>query len=286
MHDRLKVTVTHNQHGNFPATCLLMSETVGVKLTDWLAVQNLGKKERTQQFNGQIVATIKKHWVGLDRCLSDISERDIIDFAGKVNSFCPSRWNAIVSAMRSVTEKARILKRRRLRFREFQPPTKEQFARLLEECDKLPKSKAGLVVRLLSMTGLRFCELRKLRWENVQSDCLYITAAVSKSGKPRTVPFLPGLKEVLDGLKNDSEFVVPHPNFRRALVKACQRAGVGHFSYHSFRHLFITRCIQCGMDIPTLARIVGHQDGGSLLSKMYFHLCPEHAHAMVQKVVI
>jgi integrase len=35
------------------------------------------------------------------------------------------------------------------------------------------------------------------------------------------------------------------------------------------RHLFATRCIETGVDIPTVSRWLGHKDGGGLAMKVY-----------------
>jgi integrase len=50
------------------------------------------------------------------------------------------------------------------------------------------------------------------------------------------------------------------------------------------RHLFATRCIESGVDIPTVSRWLGHVDGGALAMKTYGHLRREHSAAMAQKV--
>jgi site-specific recombinase XerD len=50
------------------------------------------------------------------------------------------------------------------------------------------------------------------------------------------------------------------------------------------RHLFATRCIESGVDIPTMARWLGYKDGGALLMKTYIHLLQEHSQRMAAKV--
>ncbi|MBU6410034.1 MAG: hypothetical protein KGR98_06580, partial [Verrucomicrobia bacterium] len=44
------------------------------------------------------------------------------------------------------------------------------------------------------------------------------------------------------------------------------------FFCESLRHLFATRCIEAGVDIPTVLRWLGHQDGGALCMKTFGHL--------------
>jgi site-specific recombinase XerD len=50
------------------------------------------------------------------------------------------------------------------------------------------------------------------------------------------------------------------------------------------RHLFATRCVESGIDIPTVARWLGHSDGGMLALKIYGHLRREHSQSMAAKV--
>ncbi|HZL14026.1 MAG TPA: tyrosine-type recombinase/integrase [Verrucomicrobiae bacterium] len=47
-------------------------------------------------------------------------------------------------------------------------------------------------------------------------------------------------------------------------ANACRKLSVPHISHHDLRHLFATTCIESGVDIPTVSRWLGHQDGGAL----------------------
>jgi len=40
-------------------------------------------------------------------------------------------------------------------------------------------------------------------------------------------------------------------------------------SDNDLRHLFATRCVEAGVDIPTVSRWLNHQDGGALAMKTY-----------------
>jgi integrase len=48
--------------------------------------------------------------------------------------------------------------------------------------------------------------------------------------------------------------------------------------------LFATRCIEAGVDIPTVSRWLGHSDGGALAMRVYGHLRDTHSTEMAQKV--
>ena len=69
-----------------------------------------------------------------------------------------------------------------------------------------------------------------------------------------------------------------------AINRACKALGIRRFTHHDLRHLFATRCIESGVDIPTVSRWLGHKDGGALAMKVYGHLRDTHSAAMAQKV--
>jgi integrase len=68
------------------------------------------------------------------------------------------------------------------------------------------------------------------------------------------------------------------------LTAACAKVGVKRLVRHDLRHLFATRCIESGVDIPTVSRWLGHRDGGALAMRTYGHLRDEHSQAMAAKV--
>lgn len=57
--------------------------------------------------------------------------------------------------------------------------------------------------------------------------------------------------------------------------------GIG---FHDNRHHFISMCVMSHVDFMTIAKWVGHKDGGILIGKVYGHLADEHRRRMAQKV--
>ena len=66
--------------------------------------------------------------------------------------------------------------------------------------------------------------------------------------------------------------------------RAAKNAGMIRITHHDLRHLFATRCIETGVDIPTVSRWLGHKDGGALALKVYGHLRDQHSVDMAGKV--
>jgi integrase len=60
---------------------------------------------------------------------------------------------------------------------------------------------------------------------------------------------------------------------------------VDHVRVHDLRHLFATRCIEAGVDVPTVAKWLGHSDGGVLAMKVYGHLRDDHSLSAAKNLV-
>jgi integrase len=93
------------------------------------------------------------------------------------------------------------------------------------------------------------------------------------------------LKRMKDELGTvDKERILQVSRGHVSLERACREIGIPRLTHHDFRHLFATRCIESGVDIPTVSRWLGHKDGGALALRTYGHLRNEHSQAMAQKV--
>ena len=85
-------------------------------------------------------------------------------------------------------------------------------------------------------------------------------------------------------------FLAPNdPIFRikecqKTIDAACTLTGVKRITHHDWRHLFATICIESGVDIPTVSRWLGHNDGGVLAMKTYGHLRKDHSQESAKKV--
>jgi hypothetical protein len=54
-------------------------------------------------------------------------------------------------------------------------------------------------------------------------------------------------------------------NAQESLRLARKEAGLPKFTFHDCRHHFISMCVRSGIDFMTIARWVGHKDGGGPL---------------------
>ena len=174
--------------------------------------------------------------------------------------------------------------------------------------DKRVKMK-GIVLCLY--TGLRIGELLALEWDDIdlQKGVLSVTKSchdgkdengkycritetpkTSKSRRDIPIPkqIIPMLKEMK---KASASALVISDGMKIPSVRAYQgsfalflkKNGIPHRGFHSLRHTFATRAIECGMDVKTLSEVLGHKNATVTLNR-YVHSMMEHKKAMMNKL--
>lgn len=74
------------------------------------------------------------------------------------------------------------------------------------------------------------------------------------------------------------------PRTYQDLFKRCvKRAGIADANFHSLRHTYATRCLEEGMDVVTLSRLLGHANPSITLDK-YGHALSDHQRMSVEKL--
>ena len=167
-------------------------------------------------------------------------------------------------------------------------------------------------VVLCLYTGLRIGELLALEWNdidfqkgiiNVCKSChdgkddsgkfARITDTPKTETSQRVIPFPKQLIPYLRNLKKDSNsvFVVASDSDKLISVRAYQRSfelflkrlHIPHKGFHSLRHTFATRALECGMDVKTLSEILGHKNANVTLNR-YVHSLMEHKREMMNRL--
>lgn len=144
----------------------------------------------------------------------------------------------------------------------------------------------------MAYSGARVKEAARWTWEDEGERIITIRGTKTETSRNREVPKLPAMVALLARMKarrlaagrelKGRAFKISE--CREALATACKRAGVDRWTHHTLRHLFATRCIEAGVDIPTVSRWLGHADGGTLALSTYGHLRQEHSLAQAAKV--
>ena len=176
----------------------------------------------------------------------------------------------------------------------------------------ISKNKPKLIGIVLCLyTGLRIGELLALEWSDIDftKGELYVnktchdgknnTGTFSRiTDKPktessmRTIPLpkqiIPLLREAKK--KSHSTFVVSNGkksisvrSYQRSFASLLEKLEIPHRGFHSLRHTFATRALECGMDVKTLSEILGHKSPTVTLNR-YVHSLMDHKKDMMNRL--
>lgn len=166
----------------------------------------------------------------------------------------------------------------------------------------------GILLCLYS--GLRIGELLALTWRDI--DLVKGVMSVSKScydygggqGRTRIIDspktarsrrVIPLPKQILPLLKawkkrSSCEYLVADGtkpvfvrSYQRTFELLLKKLEIPHKGFHSLRHTFATRALECGMDVKTLSEILGHKNPTVTLNR-YAHSLMEHKKDMMNRL--
>jgi integrase len=276
-------------------------------------------KQRTRDYYEERITALFKSWPELatdektkrpSLLIRDIAEKDCEQWADRFRqSTSASAYNHTISVLRHVLHigmkqgarydnPADSLGRATEAPKKLTLPEPTQFDAFVKAISKSGSGwsdSCAQLVRFLAYGGFRITEAKHITW----ADCNFKKGQIAvwghptnrtKNGEHRFVPMIPEMKKLLESMRAEradepaNTRVVPVCECQRAMDGAAKKVGMPRITHHDLRHLFATRCIESGVDIPTVSKWLGHKDGGALAMKTYGHLRDEHSTAMAQKV--
>jgi integrase len=266
-------------------------------------------KSKSKDYYEQRIDSLLRTWPGLKETnVRDISKQNCLDWAAKYKGSATA-FNNTALVLRKVLgiavesgiiyeNPASHVKRRAVRPKELHLPDNEGFVKFVQEIEnaggRFSKDCADLV-RFLAYGGFRLGEAKNITW----GDCDFQRDEIVVRGDPeertknseiRRVPMIAEMRQLLEKLRQKRSNEPATTRVMRvmqcelAMVRAEKKAGIAHLTHHDLRHLFATRCIESGVDVPTVSRWLGHKDGGALAMKVYGHLRNQHSASMAKLV--
>jgi len=150
-----------------------------------------------------------------------------------------------------------------------------------------------LPVFLISVhTGMRAGEQFGLQWTSVSLARRIITLHKTKGGKTRHIPINAIALAAIKALHTNQHSHGPvFLNTERQQLRsardwfepAVEKAGLKNYTWHCNRQTFASRLVMAGVDIRTVAQLMGHST--IQMTMRYAHLAPEHAQMAVDRLV-
>lgn len=149
---------------------------------------------------------------------------------------------------------------------------------------------------LLSIhTGMRMGEQYSMRWNQVSFERRQIHLPKTKNGHPRTIPLNTVALKALMQMRGEGTPVGTAPVFpstwtgdalqgsRGWFPTALEEARIEGYTWHCNRHTFASRLVMAGVDLRTVAELLGHRTLQMVMR--YSHLAPEHQVSAVERLV-
>ena len=272
---------------------------------------NVSLKPSAKLYRQKCIEALLRTWPGLKEMdIRKISERECQHWAADfARAYSPSVFNNTVGTLRhiiavAISEGARygnpalVIKKAKVRQKNLTLPEHDQFLKLVETVRHAGSRFSGScadLIQFFAFGGFRKSEAATITW----ADCDFEKKEIIVRGDPETgkknwtvrrVPMIPDMLELVQRLRTErpdepaGQPVMRVRECQKAIDSACKKLGVVRFTHHDLRHLFATRCIESGVDVPTVSRWLGHKDGGALAMKVYGHLRDQHSVAMAQRV--
>jgi integrase len=290
------------------------SATVGDLATLYLQSVDIDTelKPASKEYRHKTVKYLLRSWPELsDRQPNRVTETECKEWAARyVTDFSETLYNNTVDSLRHILDlaiergllnrnPAAEVSRVTVPPRKLELPSSEKFRAIIVEIRKSnqPTNQGSAdLVEFMAYSGCRISEAIGVGWPDVDDQRGRIWIGPSKHDeKGRSIPILEPMRDLLSRIKATPRFfksktreqggyVLSVIQCRRILTAACAKVKTTRITHHDLRHLFATRCIESGVDIPTVSRWLGHRDGGALAMKVYGHLRDEHSQAMAAKV--
>jgi integrase len=261
----------------------------------------------TKRYRDYCLKALEKSWPELAKSpLSKITARQCQEWAAR---FAPTvdeqYFNNTLGTLREILRTggfgdknpAMAVSRIGVKPKQLRLPEPDQFTQIIET---VATSGAGQqkncadFIRFLAFSGCRLSEAKEVKWADVDLDRGFIRVKnakrkiTSNKSETRLVPIIDEMRELITRLKQ----AAPQPTdavcrvfeCEKSLTRACNVLGIDRITHHDLRHLFATRCIESGVDIPTVSRWLGHSDGGALAMRVYGHLRDAHSAEMARRV--
>jgi Site-specific recombinase XerD len=274
-------------------------------------------KPRSVQYRLDCITKMERTWPEVWKLrIGDIKAKDCQVWASKLQGrIAPQYFNNMVGTLRmiiaagiaahreetgdTIENVAMEVKRVRIRPKDLTLPEPDHFRLLVTNLRKKSGGwgpRVADLVEFLAYSGMRIrTEALWVNWEDVDWNRKEIIVrgdpvTATKNSEFRRIPIIKDMESLLGRLKaklgtqTATGRILSVRRAHESLARACKELGIPRLTHHDFRHLFATRCIESGVDIPTVSRWLGHKDGGVLALKTYGHLRNEHSQAMAQKV--
>lgn len=163
----------------------------------------------------------------------------------------------------------------------------EEIHRLLEACKESTTPHLHAIVALAIFTGMRYGEIVKLHWKDINFDLGFITLQQTKNGDKRIIPITNETARILQscpsyGSATQEQVFKSHKrtlsvlplSIRKSFARALQISKIESFRFHDLRHTAASHLAMNGATQGELMAILGHKS--PQMTRRYAHYSQQH----------
>lgn len=280
-------------------------KTLHAIIKEYRGVMGFGSD--TQKYKIQYLDELKAGFLPGKKA-ADIKKSDMLRFLAEYNErLAPATHNKVITLCRDVFQYAiddkaiaispmEGIKYRKLRTTEKRLiPSPEEFAAIVKSIREQKYAdtagESGDLIEFMGLAGLGQGECGGLTWADINFKTGIITIIRKKTGVEFSIPIYPQVRPLLETMdaargkdRDPSTDVFKVKNPKKALEAACKRLEYPEYTARAFRRMFITRCLELGVDPQTIAKWQGHRDGGNLILKVYGSVSQKHQNEMALRL--
>jgi integrase len=261
-----------------------------------------GLSEKSQAEKRRVIDKLRATWYGVDHLpLHTIKPSQVQAWLSEhYGELSASAYNAALTVLRNAFDlavKDRVIVESPAAHLTYKKrgtpkrltPTFEEFKQIVADIHNqrfnADAEQSGDFVEFLGLAGLGQAEVASITRSDVdlQSGRIYVLRRKTSTGF--FIPVYPQLHSLVEKLckgKKHNERLFTITDARKALRNACKRLNLPPYSHRALRRMFVTRCIEKGIDVKVIAEWQGHRDGGRLILSTYSHVRRPHSDAMAQ----
>ena len=239
--------------------------------------------------------------------IAELKKSDILKFLSKFESHSADTRNKALTAVRDLfryaiddqaiaVSPAEGIKYKQSKATIKRPiPSWEEFEAIVNSVRNVVFSDTGHesadLIEFMGKAGLGQAECAGLTWGDINFKTGKISIIRKKTGTEFEIPIYPQVMPLLERMKDEREDRAPDTKVfkvrdpKKGLDAACKRLDLPNYSARAFRRMFITRCLELGIDPQTVASWQGHGDGGQLILKVYGKVSKKHQDAMAARLL-
>jgi integrase len=238
--------------------------------------------------------------------IAELKKSDILKFLSKFEDRSSDTRNKALTAVRDLfryaiddqaiaVSPADSIKYKRSQATIKRPiPSWEDFEAIVHSVRTVVFSDTGKdsadLIEFMGKAGLGQAECAGMTWGDINFKTGKITIIRKKTGTEFEIPIYPQVRTLLERMDEERQdrspdtrvFKVRDP--KKGLDAACKRLELPNYSARAFRRMFITRCLELGIDPQTVASWQGHRDGGQLILKVYGRVSKKHQDEMATRL--